>query len=138
MKTSLRVKLGLEQDETFHLNTSNPKLEEVETNQATEILVDKYIEYVASSELGDFMKNLVGKLRHGATLTINGIDLIQVSKLILSKNLYVKFANDLIFSGGKKGCYSLDDIVELMEYYGLKIITKRLTGSVYTIIGERP
>lgn len=139
MKTEIKVRLGMGEYADYS-STVEIELNKYETNQITELFVDKFLEYIPVENTIQAISHWFTKLRKGAKLIITGTDLVQVSKACLTKTLKVPQINQMLFGHGnlgKRSCLTLDDTVTLLEHVGLKILVKRLADYEYTIIAER-
>ena len=121
-------------------STIEIELPKYETNQITELFIDKFLEYIPVENTMQAISHWFTKIRRGGKLIITGTDLVQVSKACLTKTLKVPQINQMLFgqgSLGRRSCLTLDDTVSLLEHVGLKITTKRLAEYEYTLIAER-
>lgn len=131
MKTEYKVNIGKE-DLPGYWNTDNLLLDEVETNQATEILVDLSLGRVPVDQVVEIMKVWIKKLRKGGKLILNDLDIQQISKAVISKKNTIPQLNHLLYDG-RVSCLTLEDVSDILRNLGLRILKKSLVEFEYSV-----
>lgn len=137
MKTEIKVRLGVGELPGY-TSILDSQMSEYYTNQCTEIFVDRFLELIPVESTMNAIALWVTKMRHNAELHITGTDIVQVAKVILTKQLKLPDVNKLLFGVQNRSCLSLDDISSILEHLGLKVLSKKLnTDLTFTISAER-
>lgn len=135
MKTEYKVNIGKE-DLPGYWNTDNLLLENVETNQATEILIDLSLGKVPVDKVVEIIKLWITKLRKGGHLIINELDLQQLSKAVISKKNTIPQLNHLLYDS-RISCLTLEDVSDILRNLGLRILKKSLVEFEYSVEAVR-
>lgn len=136
MKTEIKIRLGVGE---FPGYTTITDMGTVETNQATEIFVDRFLELIPVESIMGGIALWVTKMRHGAKLHITSLDIVQISKAVLTKQLKLPDINKLLFGTQSRSALALDDTTSILEHLGLKVLSKKLNNDLtFTITAERP
>lgn len=135
MKTEYKVNIGKE-DLPGYWNTDSILLEEVETNQATEILIDLSLGRIPTEKIPGVMKIWSEKLRKGGKLILNDLDLNQLAKAITSKKNNDLQINQLLY-GNRVSCLTLETVSNIIRSLGLKILKRSLVEFEYSIEAVR-
>ncbi len=114
-----------------------------EDNECIEILGPNVLDYIHGSHILHVLNNYVKKLRHGGTISLGGTELVEVSRKVITGEMHIHEANIQLFGKGnyaweiKQGCYSLKDIVGILEEKGLNILSKRTNGTEFIVKAYR-
>lgn len=115
-----------------------------EDAEATELIALDVIDFVSPGEINEMVAHWVRKLRHGGTLTVGGLDLAEVARRLVSGRLDHDAANLLIYGSQdvpalcRKACMPLRVACEVLEAYGLKVLTKTYNECFYVVTSRRP
>ena len=102
-----------------------------------EIFLGDFLCFVDQKDIVATTDLVISKMRYGANIIITGSDVLEISRMIMNRNIPLNTARDLLYSE-KKSCYTYLEIISLLESKGLKILRKILTGLSYSIVAERP
>lgn len=136
------------QQQTFSTDKETGQVDNLdyvcEDGQAQDVVALDVIDYININIKNQTLDNWVKKLAHGATITIGGIDLYEVSKAITRCELKPEDAELLLYGppsfpfGSRRGCLTAERVIKELNNRGLMIIKKRLNDFMYTIVGRRP
>ena len=87
---------------------------------------------VPIDKVPEVMKHWATRLRKGAKLIINDLDLSQLSKAVISKKTSVLEINRLLYNG-RLSCLTLEDVSTILSSLGLRIIRKSLVEFEYSV-----
>lgn len=139
MKLVLKFMLdGTEPDGYIHIGMAtgfNPNV--VADAECTEILAEDLIDYLPLPKMGEVLKWVRSKMRHGCKLIIGGTDIYELSKAFSSFHISLTDFNKLVYSEGKSTMLTLPALVELIEQLELKVITKRVNNFKMVVVAER-
>lgn len=127
----------------IHVEFGFDKLD-VEDGEAEEILAIDVIDFLPFKQVDGVLAHWISKLRHGANLTVGGIDILAVANGIQTRYVDVMNANHLLFGPQddptqfRASTCCLSRIVEVMRSNGLKILKQRLDDYHYVIQAQRP
>lgn len=113
------------------------------TNECMEIYAPEILDHVHFTELDNFIKHYISKLRHGGRLIIGGTDIRDIAKKIIKDELSINDVNNLFFGMSpmnwlsKTGSYTMHDIVNLLKQNGLKIVKQKCDDIKYIIEAKR-
>jgi hypothetical protein len=116
----------------------------LDNGEAETIVAADIIDYLDSNKVGAVIQHWVSKLAHGGTITIGGVDLLEVSRAIFHAKLSITQANELIHGSPaapyllKRTTYSMLGVVHDLESFGLRVIKKRVDGYLYLVEAQRP
>ena len=100
-----------------------------------EILVGSCLDFIEQRD--EFTKELVKKIRYGGKIIITGLDIYEISRAVINRNLRLEEINPVVYDG-RYSVSSIFDMVKKIQELGLKPIHKRANDFNYTIIAERP
>jgi hypothetical protein len=112
--------------------------------ECDEIVADDILDYIPNDVSGDTLLNWIGKLRHGGTLTIGGVDLREVSRMFTRQEIDVSEANAVLYGRQRlpleyrKSTSTIQHVINMLESKGLKILNKRIEGAYYSVTARRP
>jgi len=111
--------------------TADPGLEGVHDGQCVEILAPNAVNMFHYANIQDVLKLWHSKLRVGGTLTLGGYDLVEFCKHVIRYAISKEEKNKII---AESGCFfPLDEISELVQIVGFKILKKQLNGISYVL-----
>jgi len=121
------------------------KLDEfVSDSECTEIIAENVLDYLEAGEADQALQHWVKKLRHGGKIIIGGTDAHQISKMFYYKEIDIEKFN-LLTHGQFSAPWdvfmshtTIEDLLQKLESYGIKILKKRIDGFNLVIEGERP
>lgn len=85
---------------------------------------------------GEFLPLVISKLKYGGKIIIQGIDLFIVSDAIFTGTMQIEDAQNLLFEN-KTRCGSGNQIAQILQNLGLKVISHKTTNYLYSITAER-
>jgi hypothetical protein len=124
-----------------HFSDLDPVVEDAE---ASEILASDVADFVPASAFDDMLAHWARKLARGGTLTVRGLDLADVCRMVASRQLDLPRANLLIYgdqsvpSACRKSATSLPLMCGVLRSVGLTIAAKAFAGPFYTVTARRP
>lgn len=101
---------------------------------ATEILCEDAADY--SNNRVETLSNIISKLRYGGRLIITGVDINEVSREVLNKNISIDDAAALLY-GGRQSVSSALKMRELFTSFGLEVVNCRIKNLHYYILAKR-
>ena len=126
----MRIYCGTRPPTTGYEDCGLQKEPAIEGASCTEILADEVLDYIHTDEFESYVTNLVAKLRHGGTIVIGGIELIETLKATIRGQITESQYNEFVFGAKgtkrKSGCHSLPKLVELLQNLGLKVQKKKI------------
>lgn len=85
------------------------------------------------------LSEMIKKLRYGASIIIEGIDILDVARNLHIGALSVDEANTLLYcNGNSNSCDTLINVVDFLQQQGLKIKHKRMVNNRYSVEAVRP
>lgn len=111
-------------------------LNKIPDNAATEIIAIDAIDSIPHSLLGDFLNQIVRKMRFGCNLILGGVELGLIGRNLINGKLNSENFNELLSS--KKSMHSSKDIVDILNQYKLVINNINIRGNNYEITASRP
>ena len=132
MKVVLEPKMGVAQLANIDNLADDGELSELEALE----VIDLFEVGVG----GRVLKNWVGKLAHGGTITLSSTDLIHLSKMLNLRLLDVGRANEVLFGidGSRKAAYSNQTLKDALEACGLKVMKNRTAECKVVVVARRP
>lgn len=97
-------------------------INKIDISSAEEIRVGQLLDNIDNRQ--EAINVLISKLRIGGILTLEGIDIIEISKQILLGNISIDIANRLIYE--RRSMDSLCRSIPVLQNIGCEIIEKRL------------
>ena len=113
----------------------------VDDGEAEEIIAYDIIDYLQARDLERTVEGWVRKLKFNGKITIGGLDIYEVSKGVINGNLNLAQINGLLYEDyrhkQRKSVSTIQNVVSLLQKFGLKILHKRLNGYDYVVVAER-
>lgn len=108
--------------------------------EVTELLAYDVFDQFPAGGAARLLDHWVKKLAHGGTIALSGVDLLELSKAFALRQLTVDEANGWLHGekGERRATYTLQDLVDVLEQRGLRIIKKRSQGRRYIVVAQRP
>lgn len=107
------------------------------------IIANDIIDYFSSREVDKIIEHWLTKLRHGGKIIIGGVDINEVSKGFINKQIDLIHINVFLFGEQdkpwqfRKSALTANDLVKAIESFGLKIIKNRTNNYRYIVEAER-
>lgn len=120
------------------------ELREVDDAEAEEIIALDIIDYFSPIEIMTFLDIWVKKLKHGGIITLGFVDIYQLCKAVIAREINLQEANVELHGNQTKpwktrrATMSIDFIAKALEARGLKIINKRLNAGKAIVKAGRP
>lgn len=114
------------------LNIFYRELEDIYAGSTQEILCDKVFEKTPH----DILPSLLSKIRHSGLIKLVGTELQEIARGLYTRSLSLQDANKLLYDG-KVRCFSIEQVVELLQNSGFKISKKRLNNCEYFVEAVR-
>lgn len=137
------VELDLDDDyaRAFPIEYVEQRLDKskVDNAECMEILVNDVIDFFSATNVEDFIKVLLRKLRHGGTIIIGGVDLYETTKAYYTNTINMTQMNELVhgIDGKKSSNITLPIMVQFLQGQGLKILKKRANHYRFTVVAKR-
>lgn len=115
-----------------------------EDAEATEIIARDVIDFLDPPTVNNALSNWLKKLRHGGRLVIGGVDLYEVGKAITEFEINGDQAMKLLHGEQvkpgdvRKSNTTMKDMIQTLQNFGLRIISKRSDSFMFSITAERP
>lgn len=115
----------------------------VDDGECDEIIATDIIDFVNIPQKQQIIQNWAKKVKIGGKLTIGGTDVVSVSKALHQSNISLEEAGYLLYGdpnfpfGNRRGCLSLDFMVNFLESIGFRILNKRTIQYTYAVVAER-
>ena len=110
-------------------------------------LIPASFDHVELGDLLDFIEfesrhtvlyEIVKLMKYGVTISITGIDLLDVARCINYAHINPKDGNDLLYGKGQKSISHINEAILLLERIGLEIVVRQLIDhSRYHLVGLR-
>lgn len=112
---------------------------EIEAASVKEIFAADAIDLLSCKDVYTALKVLTSKLRHGGKLIIGGTDITLVAKAIVTQQLNLVDANNLIHGVNceKHTQISMSDLIDLLRSLGLVVTRKVIDGYGFFVEGVR-
>lgn len=108
------------------------------------VIADNVLEYIPYKDIEAFIGKLVALLRIGGQLVINGVEVLDLVRMLHTNLIDIREYNIRTFGAGvnhpwsyKSSTTSMFDVEEILKKYGLKIVKKSLDNGEFSITGER-
>lgn len=95
--------------------------------------LDDVLNSVPIEKVDETFRELVRLVKRGGSVIVNGTDIYEVSKALANYNINIQDANNLLYSGLKANCFSINFVIDTLKNYGLTIKTKRVNGYQYSV-----
>lgn len=114
----------------------------VNNSECIEIILDKAIEYIPYNHIQEWLQNIVLKMRHKCVLTINSYDAQEVSRCYFTGRISTQEYNKIMY-GDQENLYkvshvSMNEIIDLLQSFGLELLSKDLSGINFIVKVQRP
>lgn len=112
-------------------------------NECHEILAPRVLDYIGGYELLPTIQHYVKKLRHKGIIILGGTDAFAICRDVFQGSKTMVDFNKTVFGDGghpwsfKKGLYTINDIVPILQQLGLTIINKRINAGIFSIEAMR-
>ena len=112
----------------------------VDDGEAEEIIAYDVVDRFPSAIVDNMLSHWTRKLSHGGILAFDSIDIVQVSKLLVTRNITPEDANALLHGeyGERRAAFCMADMVHFLEKSGLTILKKRWQSYRATVVAQRP
>lgn len=115
----------------------------VDNNECQEIICDEIINYIPITELYKYIVKLETKIAHYGKLIINSVDSKEITKLYFNDVIDTLTYNNIVYGTRtntwefKQSVICLDEITSIFNSLNLKILSKKINGYNFIIVGER-
>ncbi len=116
----------------------------VDGGEAEEILAPDVLDYYPLADKITVVENWFGKLGHEGTITVGGLDLNELGRLIYLRELGVQQMNELMYGVQqgpaltRRALLTMQDVLDLFSAKpDYKITQKRFNGAFYLISAQR-
>jgi len=90
-------------------------------------------------ERENLIKLATSKLRYGANIIVEGVDILDLARNLHTGNIDVVTANKLLYSNGASiSCDTISNVYIYLTNAGLRIKRSRVCGNRFMIEAERP
>ena len=111
-------------------------LGQIPNNAAQTIVAIDALDSIPAQFVNTFLDEVKNKMRFDSELVLGGTELSIVSREVLNGNLDTQKYNELVFS--KRGIYSINDIINLLQNKQLLVNKSTIKGYNYEISAIRP
>lgn len=115
----------------------------VDNNECQEIICDEIIHYIDINNLHTFLRHLESKLAHGGKLIITGTDSLELARLYYYGLCDTYSYNKILFGNKsnpwefKQSVINLKEAEEMLRSINFNILSKKIEGYTFTLVGER-
>ena len=117
------------------LEENNIDLNSVVNNSCEEIIVSSVLDHLTYENANKALKEVLGKLRLGGMITINGIDAKALSRMVVSDSVSIEQLNEIL--GNTKSLNTIFNIRNILTQLGLVIESDFINGYSYSITAKR-
>ena len=113
-------------------------------NECTELRAIDILDYYNVDQYDKIVSNWTSKLRHGGTIIIGGLDIIEVNTALYNNSISPEEFNTLVFGtttkswNVKKSLVSIHQMGNLLLSKGLSLVAKEFDNLHYCITARRP
>jgi hypothetical protein len=97
-----------------------------------EIKLSNILDYIPKRL--EYLQSCVSKLRFKGVLSVSGVDIIELSKLIITGKYTTDEINNILYHG-KQSSDCLQRISAMINNIGLQVVDKRISGVNYYLKG---
>lgn len=114
-----------------------------DVSECEEIRAPHILGHIHGSELMGTLNNWISKLRHGGKIIVGGYDIFECSKAVILGQMSVSDANKMFYNTKDSpwnvnfGMYECNEIVGILQEFGLKVDKKRVNGSFFVVEAHR-
>lgn len=105
--------------------------------EATEIIVDEFLNQFSYADAGKVLNKILSKLRLGGTVTVVQTDIELLAYHLARGMIDVERFNEIAFPGPCKSAMSLEIVESLLKGARIKIIHKFFNDDICTVRGVR-
>jgi hypothetical protein len=134
MKISMILQPPIKPDKEYTY-ISPDQIGQIENYSCEEIILEGTLDSIKDRYA--FLTVCMEKLRSKGTLSIIGIDIVELSKYIISGQVTIDDANNVIYSNRQ----SLDNIFKLVNFFATKgyaVVDKRILNYSYFVKASKP
>ena len=113
-------------------------------NECQELRALNILDYYHMADYDRLVSHWTSKLRHGATITLGGLDIIEVNTALYNNSISPDEYNTLVFGSSnqnwelKKSLLSIHQVGNLLLGKGLQLVSKEFANLRYIITARRP
>jgi hypothetical protein len=135
MKISLYLPGVFEPQEDGYSQVDLSDVGDLDDAAYEEVLVGDSLDFIDDRD--SFVDEIVKKLRYGGKIIMSGVDIFEVSRGIISKQVKNSDINQILYLR-RCSVSNIFDMADKLSSLGLRIIKKRTDNYRYTLIAERP
>lgn len=115
-----------------------------DANEVTEIIALDVLCYFPNHLADQVLNHWLGKLAHGATITLGQPDIREIARAVLNRTIDLNVANELLYGsqqapgGERRNVLTMDQLVAVLESKGLKVLRKRIQDHRCVVVAQRP
>jgi hypothetical protein len=106
------------------------QLNTIENNSCEEIMLNQTLDYVIDRQ--SLLVTCINKLRLNGVLFFSGLDILEVSKQIITGEITIEKTNELLYKN-RQSIDNLFRIINILHNLGVSIEEKRLINLEYAI-----
>lgn len=110
-------------------------LNTIVNSSCEEIVVSSVLDHLTYENANKALREILGKLRLGGTITITGIDAKALSRLVLSESVSIEQFNEIL--GNTKSFNTIFNVRNILTKIGLVIESDFINGYSYSITAKR-
>lgn len=125
-----------EDTDAFDVSGDVSKIETTVTpSSATEVIANDVLdEWNPREPVG---RGLAKLLRRGGRISFVGHDLEEIARAMFNRSISLDEANKLLYSNSKKSMATMEQMLQMVDSFGLKVITARVQAFQYYIVAVR-
>lgn len=123
-----------QRNESADISCTLEQLSSIPAATATEILCEDALDYTENRI--EALQNIISKLRYGGRLILTGIDVQELSRELLNKNVSIDEMSQLLYSG-RQSATSVSKMTEVLSALSLIVVNSRIKNMHYYILAKR-
>jgi hypothetical protein len=115
-----------------------------EDAEVIDLIALDVVDFLPTPDVGGVLSHWVGKIRHGGTITVGGVDIREVAKSLMSQQITAGEADVLLHGAQRapweyrKSSSTLQAMISALQGYGFRIERKFVRDYHYYVTARRP
>jgi hypothetical protein len=106
--------------------------------EADEVVVPAALDFVDPLLVDEYVAAWVGLVAPGGTLSLGGVDLLQLCDRVASGGMTDRQANQVLYGDGRRSSFSAATVAEVLRARGLVVERVLVEGLKYAVVASRP
>ena len=113
------------------------ELNRIPFSSCTSIYVADTLDFIKVNDRMNAMSQAISKLRYGGIIIFRGLDLMEVSRLVFSKEIDVGMAQQALYNN-RQSSESLSGMLSQLKEMGLELVSSYIDNMFYQVEARRP